>query len=66
VKPFENLPVSFWCLMKKGEKDRLKLEGSTPCFLGSALSGKTGLSGLALQNFSYLFTSCFSGLEKYL
>jgi hypothetical protein len=27
VKPLEDLPTSFWCLMTKGEEDRLKLEG---------------------------------------
>jgi hypothetical protein len=47
VKPFENLPTSFWCLLTKGEEDRLNLEGSTPCFLNSVLSAKTGLPDFA-------------------
>jgi hypothetical protein len=27
VKPVEDLPNTFWCLMTKGEKYQLKLEG---------------------------------------
>jgi hypothetical protein len=51
VKPLEDLPISFLCLMTKGEKYRLKLEGSTQFVLVSVMTGKTGLSGFAQQNF---------------
>jgi hypothetical protein len=68
VKPPEDLPTSFWCLMTKRETYQLKLEGSTHFVLVFVLSVKirlsgftnrivTGLSGFAQQNFylSYNF-----------
>jgi hypothetical protein len=65
VKSFESLPTSFWCLMTKGEEDRLKLEGSTPYFLNSVLFRKTRLFYFAQQNI-YLFflVSISSRLEN--
>jgi hypothetical protein len=45
----------FWCLMIKGEKYQLNLEGSTQFVLVSILSGKIRLSGFAQQNF---YPSC--------
>jgi hypothetical protein len=51
VKPPEDIPNSFWCLMTKGEKYRLKFEGSTQFVLVSVMSEKTGLSDFAQQNF---------------
>jgi hypothetical protein len=52
--------------MTKGEKYRLKLEGSTQFVLVSVLSGKTRLSSFVQQNFylSFLFPNS-SGLENY-
>jgi hypothetical protein len=60
--------------MIKGDKYQLKLEASTHFVLVSVLSEKTRLSGFANQTvwfcpvefFICLFTSFFSGLEKYL
>jgi hypothetical protein len=54
VKPFENLPTSFWCLMTKGEKYQLKLEGSTLSISSSVLFGKTRLSGFANRTVWFL------------
>jgi hypothetical protein len=48
-------PTSFWCLMTKGEKYRLKLEGSTQFVLVSVMSEKIGLSDFAQQNFYLSF-----------
>jgi hypothetical protein len=58
--------------MTKGEKYRLKLEGSTHFVLVSVLSGKIRLSGFRNWNVWFcpaefsicLFSSCFCGLEK--
>jgi hypothetical protein len=57
VKPLEDLPYIFLCLITKGEKYRLKLEGSTQFVLVSVLSEKIGLSDFAQHN--------SSGLENY-
>jgi hypothetical protein len=54
VKPLGDLPTSFECLMTKGKKDRLKLEGLAHffCFI---LSEKIGLSNFTQQNFHLSF-----------
>jgi hypothetical protein len=66
VKPLEDLPTSFWCLMTKGEKSRLKLKGLSSVFICSVLSGKTRLFGFAQQNFSLFFSVSIScGLENF-
>jgi hypothetical protein len=59
-------PSLFGCLMTKGEEVWLKLEGSTHFVFCFALSGKTGLSGFAQQNFylSFSFPNS-SELENY-
>jgi hypothetical protein len=66
VKPLEDLPYIFLCLITKGEKYRLKLEGSTQFVLVSILSEKIGLSDFAQHNFlsTFLFPNS-SGLENY-
>jgi hypothetical protein len=48
-------PPPFWCLMTKGEKHQLKLEGLTHVFLIFVLSGKTRLSSFVQQNFYLSF-----------
>jgi hypothetical protein len=59
-------PPHLFVLTDKGEKYRLKLEGSTQFVLLSVLSGKTGLSDFAQQNFylSFVFPNS-RGLENY-
>jgi hypothetical protein len=47
VKPLEDLPNIFWCLMTKGEKYQLKLEELAFFVFNSVLSEKTELSGFA-------------------
>jgi hypothetical protein len=59
VKPLEDLPNSFWCLMTKGEKSRLKLEGLAQFFY-LFLTGKIRLSGFTQQNFSSVFSPLVS------
>jgi hypothetical protein len=66
VKPLEDLPHIFLCLMTKGEKYRLKLEGLTQFVLVSVMSEKTGLPGFAEHYFLSIFLfPNFSGLENY-
>jgi hypothetical protein len=62
VKPLEDLPNTFWCLMIKGEKYQLKLEGlAILCSVLFCLEKsdcpvlQTGLSGFAQQNFYLSF-----------
>jgi hypothetical protein len=50
VKPLEDLPNTFWCLMTKREKYQLKLEDPSSFVSSSVLSEKTGLSDFAQQN----------------
>jgi hypothetical protein len=66
VKHLEDLSHIFLVLNDKGEKYRLKLEGSTQFVLVSVMSGKTGLPSFSQQNFylSFLFPN-FSRLENY-
>jgi hypothetical protein len=61
VKPLKDLPNSFWCLMTKGEKYQIKLEGLA--LLCSVLSGKIELSNFAYQTVRFClveFLSIFS------
>jgi hypothetical protein len=66
VKPLEDLTHIFLCLKTKGEKYRLKFQGSTQFVLVSVLSEKTELSDFVRHNFLsiFLFPNS-SGLENY-
>jgi hypothetical protein len=57
--PPEDLPISFWCFMTKGEKIRLKLEGKTLFYFSSILPGKTELSSFTEPEYPLLFHSLF-------
>jgi hypothetical protein len=66
VKPLEDLPNTFWCLMTKGEKYQLKFEGlALLCYVLLCLEK---LDCLALPNrFLSIFSlPCNSGLEDML
>jgi hypothetical protein len=66
VKALEDLTHIFLCLKTKGEKYRLKFQGSTQFVLVSVLSEKTELSDFVRHNFLsiFLFPNS-SGLENY-
>jgi hypothetical protein len=74
VKPLEDLPTLFGCLMTKGEKYQLELRSLAPlCSVMFCLEKlncpvlQTGLSGFAQQNRSSIFSlPCISELETYL
>jgi hypothetical protein len=62
VKPLEDLPNTFWCLMTKGEKYQLKVKGlALLCSILFCLEKldcsvlQTGLFGFAQQNFYLSF-----------